>query len=91
MDTRNIITAKELRIGDEFLYLAYAECQEPIALFVFAVNQANDAIGDWYDYEKADTLDTASGDAIIIHATSLDGSETHYLSLTPSEPIALLN
>lgn len=90
MDTRNIITAKELRAGDEFLYSAYDE-QEPIALFVCAVNQANDAIDGWYDYDKADTLDTVSGDAIIIYATSLNGSETHYLSLTPNEPIALLN
>lgn len=84
--SNTLIMAKDIKVGQAFIWQEY---DDVLVLIVDSINDSHDAMGEWYDYDKADTLDTISGDTIVLCCVTLDGV-SEWISVRPSELLTIV-
>lgn len=87
--TTTTVLAKDLHAGQVITYGVY-DASEPLTVLVTSVEHTNESLTDeWYDSNKADTLDTVTTTQLRVWFTYLDGSGDDCVLLSGSEVIAL--
>ena len=83
------IPAKDIRAGQVITYGVYDE-NEPFTVLVTSVEHTNESLTDeWYDSNKADTLDTITATQLRVWFTYLDGSGDDCVLLSGNESVTV--
>lgn len=81
--------AKDLRAGQVIVHGVY-EHNEPMTVLVTHTERTENSLGEWYDSDKADTLDTLTTNALRVWYTTLDGKWSDCFLVSESELVAVV-
>lgn len=83
----NITNAIDLKLGQSFTYNGYGE---PCVLVLIGKEYHANHLGEWYDQDKADTLNSIGTPTLTLIVTTIDGLFSDYLLVSPAEPFVVV-